>query len=53
MTVLTKRQKDTMKKHSVHHTKKHMTVMTTLMTRKNNPLNFTEAHKQAMKKTGR
>ena len=50
MTVLTKRQKDTMKKHSVHHTKKHMTVMTTLMTRKNNPLNFTEAHKQAMKK---
>ena len=50
---LTKRQQDTMKKHSVHHTKKHMTEMTRLMTRSRNPMTFTQAHKTTMKKEGK
>jgi len=53
MKKLTKRQTDTMKKHSKHHTKKHMTMMTKLMTRTKNPLTFTKAHKQAMSKIGK
>ena len=50
---LTKRQQDTMKRHKKHHTKKHMEMMTQLMTRKRNPLTFTEAHKQTMRKVGK
>jgi len=50
---LTKRQKDTMKKHSVHHTKKHMSEMTRLMTRSRNPMTFTQAHKATIKKVGK
>tara|TARA_R100000664_G_C2752434_1_gene139732 strand:- start:1648 stop:1839 length:192 start_codon:yes stop_codon:yes gene_type:complete len=47
---LTDRQKVTMSKHSVHHTKKHMQVMANAM-RKGKT--FTEAHKMAMKKVGK
>ena len=47
---LTQRQKDTMKKHSVHHTKKHMAMMTKLM---KEGKTFGEAHKIAMKKVGK
>tara|TARA_R100001440_G_scaffold19367_6_gene32671 strand:- start:1749 stop:1910 length:162 start_codon:yes stop_codon:yes gene_type:complete len=53
MKTLTKRQADAMKRHSKHHTKKHMDEMTRLMTRTRNPLNFTQAHKATMKKVGR
>ena len=49
-TKLSKRQQDTMKKHSVHHTKKHMDMMTKLMLEGKN---FTEAHNIAMKKVGK
>ena len=47
---LTQRQKDTMKRHSKHHTKKHMDNMTKLM---KEGKTFGEAHKIAMKKIGR
>ena len=47
---LTQRQKDTMKKHSVHHTKKHMAMMTKLM---KEGKTFTDAHKITMKKIGK
>ena len=47
---LTKRQQDTMKKHSVHHTKKHMDMMTKLMLEGKT---FTQAHNIAMKKVGK
>ena len=53
MKTLTKRQSDAMKKHSVHHTKKHMVEMTRLMTRARNPLTFSQAHKATMKKVGK
>ena len=47
---LTKRQEDTLKKHSVHHTKKHMSTMRKLMSEGKT---FTESHKMAMKKVGK
>ena len=47
---LTKRQKETLKKHQVHHTKKHMAEMRKIM---RNGGTFTAAHKQAMKKVGK
>ena len=45
---LTKRQKDMLDKHKVHHTKKHMDIMKREM-RKGKT--FTEAHKIAMRIT--
>jgi hypothetical protein len=50
MAALTKRQQATLKKHSVHHTKKHMTEMRKLMRAGKT---FTQAHKAAMKKVGK
>ena len=52
MTVekLTKRQQDTLNRHSKHHTKKHMTYMKNRMAKGDT---FTAAHKKAMKKVGR
>eukprot|EP01050_Picozoa_sp_SAG11_P044548 SAG11_NODE_21728_length_419_cov_3.046875_1_plen_60_part_00 len=47
---LTQRQKDTLKRHSHHHTKKHMNIMKGLMT---SGKTFGEAHKIAMKKVGK
>jgi hypothetical protein len=47
---LTKRQKETMKKHSPHHTDKHMSVMRSAML---GGKTFGEAHKEAMKKVGK
>lgn len=47
---LTKRQQDTMKKHSQHHTKKHMQYMVNSMKR---GATFTQAHKRAIKKVGK
>tara|TARA_R100001463_G_scaffold63025_1_gene115973 strand:- start:285 stop:494 length:210 start_codon:yes stop_codon:yes gene_type:complete len=47
---LTQRQKDTLKRHSVHHTKKHMTMMRKLM---KSGKTFTQSHKMAMKKVGK
>ena len=47
---LTQRQKDPMKRHSKHHTKKHMDEMTKLM---KGGKTFGEAHKIAMKKVGK
>lgn len=47
---LTQRQKDTLKRHSVHHTKKHMEMMKKLM---KDGKTFGEAHKMAMKKVGK
>jgi|TARA_R100001198_G_scaffold25267_1_gene13180 hypothetical protein len=47
---LTKRQKDTLKKHSVHHTAKHMAMMRRLMREGST---FTAAHKKAMKEVGK
>ena len=47
---LTNRQKTTLKKHSKHYTKKHMSSMKTAM-RKGKT--FGAAHKKAMKKVGR
>tara|TARA_R100001163_G_scaffold64276_1_gene58145 strand:- start:62 stop:223 length:162 start_codon:yes stop_codon:yes gene_type:complete len=47
---LTERQKSTLKKHSVHHTSKHMTMMRKLM---KGGSTFTAAHKEAMKKVGK
>jgi carbamoylphosphate synthase large subunit len=46
---LTTRQKTTMKKHSKHHTGKHMKEMTKMMMR---GISFSEAHKKALKKVG-
>ena len=42
---LTQRQKDTLKKHSKHHTAKHMTEMRKMMKAGKT---FTQAHKSAM-----
>ncbi len=47
---LTKRQKDALKRHSKHHTRKHMTEMRRRM---RGGSTFTAAHKAAMKKVGR
>ena len=49
---LTKRQEKTLEKHSVHHTKKHMSLMRKLMGGKQKK-SFTEAHKIAMKDVGK
>tara|TARA_B100001059_G_C17832493_1_gene585653 strand:- start:1230 stop:1382 length:153 start_codon:yes stop_codon:yes gene_type:complete len=49
MAELTEKQKNTMKKHSVHHTKKHMKFMNNKMKQ---GMSFTKAHKLAMKKVG-
>ena len=43
---LTKKQKDTLKKHSVHHSKKHMAIMNALM---NKGKSFKIAHREALK----
>ena len=50
MKKLTVKQQATLKKHSVHHTKKHMASMRSAM-RKGKT--FGAAHKEAMKKVGR
>tara|TARA_R100001443_G_scaffold52016_1_gene63780 strand:+ start:217 stop:369 length:153 start_codon:yes stop_codon:yes gene_type:complete len=50
MPKLTKRQEETLKKHSVHHTAKHMTMMRKMM---RDGKTFTAAHKAAMKKVGK
>ena len=50
MKELTKRQKDTLKRHSVHHTRKHMTEMRKLMKAGKT---FTASHKIAMRKVGK
>ena len=47
---LTQRQKDTLKRHSSHHTAKHMTEMRKLM---RSGKTFTESHKIAMRKVGK
>jgi hypothetical protein len=46
---LTTRQKNTLKKHSEHHSDKHMAYMKRLM---RNGETFTKAHKKAMTKVG-
>ena len=48
---LSTRQKQALKRHSVHHTKKHMTMMRNEMQK--NGLTFTAAHKKAQKLVGR
>ena len=50
MAALTKRQQATLKKHSVHHTAKHMTEMRKMM---RSGKSFTESHKIATKKVGK
>ena len=47
---LTPRQKETLKKHSKHHTSKHMTSMKKDMMA---GMSFTASHKKAMKKVGK
>lgn len=47
---LTKRQTDTLKKHSVHHTPKHMAFMKKEMLA---GTTFSAAHKDALKKVGK
>ena len=47
---LTKRQKETLKRHSQHHSSRHMSAMRTAM---QNGSTFTAAHKIAMKKVGK
>ncbi len=47
---LTDKQKKTLKKHSVHHSKKHMAMMNALM---NKGKSFRFAHRQAMKIAGK
>ena len=47
---LTKRQQDAMKKHSKHHTKKHIQYMTNSIKRGST---FNQAHKNAQKKVGK
>ena len=46
---INKRQKAALKRHSVHHTKGHMSLMRRLM---RDGSTFGDAHKQAMKKVG-
>ena len=50
VTSLNKRQQNTLKRHSVHHTKKHMQFMVNSMKR---GTTFTQAHKNAQKKVGK
>tara|TARA_B100001564_G_scaffold352426_1_gene359846 strand:- start:135 stop:350 length:216 start_codon:yes stop_codon:yes gene_type:complete len=47
---LTKRQQATLRKHSSHHTKKHMAFMRAQMRKGKS---FTAAHKAAMRKVGK
>jgi hypothetical protein len=47
---LTKRQEDTMKKHSKHHTSKHMRLMKSKMLQ---GMSFGDAHKLAQKEVGK
>tara|TARA_R100001369_G_scaffold71006_2_gene98776 strand:+ start:147 stop:308 length:162 start_codon:yes stop_codon:yes gene_type:complete len=47
---LTKRQADTLKKHSVHHSPKHMAFMRRQM---GQGVSFSQSHKEAMKKVGK
>tara|TARA_R100000664_G_C2656332_1_gene74611 strand:+ start:134 stop:355 length:222 start_codon:yes stop_codon:yes gene_type:complete len=47
---LTQRQKDTLKRHSKHHTKKHIALMTKLM---KEGKTFGESHKIAIKRIGK
>jgi hypothetical protein len=47
---LTQRQKDSLKRHSKHHTKAHISEMTKLMKQGKT---FTESHKITMKKAGK
>jgi|TARA_Y200000002_G_scaffold2780_1_gene2597 hypothetical protein len=47
---ITKKQKDLLNKHKVHHTSKHMTMMRKLM---NQGKTFTQSHKIAMSKVGK
>jgi len=47
---LTDRQKTTLKKHSVHHSTKHIKDMKVAM---NKGMSFTKAHKIAIKKQGK
>jgi|TARA_R110002020_G_scaffold84951_4_gene210021 hypothetical protein len=47
---LTKKQKETLAKHKVHHTAKHMAFMRKEM---NKGKSFTTSHKLAMKKVGK
>tara|TARA_R100001443_G_C3214623_1_gene144349 strand:- start:172 stop:324 length:153 start_codon:yes stop_codon:yes gene_type:complete len=49
MAELTKRQKATMKRHSKHHTARHMRMMTSLMKKGDS---FSEAHSKTQKKIG-
>jgi len=50
LSKLTKRQQQTMKKHSVHHTKKHIQYMKNSMLR---GATFSQAHKRAQKAVGK
>ena len=50
ISMLTKRQQNTMRKHAEHHTKKHLKVMRDCMVQGKT---FTQAHKEAMKKVGK
>lgn len=50
MAKLTQRQEDTLKRHSVHHSSAHMTMMRKLM---RGGETFTAAHKKAQKKVGK
>ena len=50
MKALTTRQNNALKRHSVHHTQKHMSAMRKMMRAGKT---FTQAHKQAMKKVGK
>jgi len=50
MASLTKRQKETLKKHSVHHSAKHMAEMKKAMRAGST---FTASHKIAQKKVGK
>ena len=50
MAKLTKRQEETLKRHKVHHTAKHMAFIRKEM---RNGKTFTQAHKEAMKKVGK
>tara|TARA_Y100000289_G_C3881588_1_gene128993 strand:+ start:433 stop:597 length:165 start_codon:yes stop_codon:yes gene_type:complete len=47
---LSKKQEATMKKHSKHHTQKHMRMMRAKMMQ---GMSFTEAHKETQKKVGK
>jgi len=50
MTGLNMRQANAMKKHSKHHTAKHLKIMATAMKKGKS---FTESHKMAQKKVGK